>query len=100
MEIIFYFLAFLSLLFSIIGIVNEKYWPLLVSAVLVFPFSYFLSSAMDFSGFIFLPLFYLGSAFAVYRNNKPVAWFILMPVLFLALFLLTLAFVFIKESAV
>lgn len=92
--IIFDFLAILSLTISIIGIVNNKYWLLLIGTVLVFPFSYMLSSALDFSGFIFLPLFYLGSAIAVYLKNRPVAWFMLLPVFLLALFLLTLVFIF------
>ena len=100
MEILIYFLATLSLLVSIIGIVNNKYWPLLAGAVLVFPFSQFLSSALDFSGFIFLPILYLGSAAAVYNNKRSVAWFMLMPVLLLALFLLTIIFVFANESAI
>ncbi len=98
--ILFYFLAIPSLLVSIIGIVNDKYWLLLIGAALVFPFSYSLSIAMDFSGFIFLPLLYLGSAFAVYKNNRSVAWLMLMPVFLLALFLLTIVLVFAKEGAV
>ena len=92
--IIFDFLAILSLTISIIGIVNDKYWLLLIGAMLVFPFSYLLSSALDFSGFIFLPLFYLGSAIAVYLKNGSVAWLLLLPVFLLALFLLTLVFIF------
>ena len=92
--IIFDFLAILSLTISIIGIVNDKYWLLLIGAMLVFPFSHLLSSALDFSGFIFLPLFYLGLAIAVYLKNKPVAWLLLLPVFLLALFLLTLVFIF------
>ncbi len=94
MEILIYFLAALSLMFSIIGIVNDKYWLLLLCAVLVFPFSYFLSSALNFGAFIFLPLFYFGSAVALYLKNKTVAWFLLMPVFLLALLLLTIVFVF------
>jgi hypothetical protein len=95
--ILFYFLAIPSLLVSIIGIVNDKYWLLLIGAVLIFPFSYSLSSAMDFGGFILLPLFYLGSAVAVYQNKKSVAWLMLLPVFLLALFVLTLVLIFTLE---
>ena len=95
--ILFYFLAIPSLLVSIIGIVKDKYWFLLIGAVLIFPFSYSLSSAMNFSGFIFLPLFYLGSAVAVHQNNKSAAWLMLMPVFLLAFFLLALVLIFTLE---
>ena len=92
--IIFDFLAILSLTISIIGLLNNKHWLLAIGAVLVLPFSYLLSSELDFSGFIFLPLFYLGSAVAVYLRNRPFAWLMFLPVLLLALFLLTLVFIF------
>ena len=92
--ILFDFLAVLSLLFSIIGIINNNYWLLLICVVLAFPFSYSLGSALDFSGFILLPFFYLFSAVAVYKNNRSVAWLVLLPVFLLALFLLTTAVIF------
>lgn len=94
MEILIDFLAVLSLLFSIIGMINNKYWLLLICAVLAFPFSYSLSSALNLGAFIFLPLFYLGSAAALFTNNRSVAWLVLMPVFILAFFLLTIVFVF------
>ena len=100
MEILIYFFAVLSLLLAMLGIVNNKAWPLLVGVVMVFPFSSFLSNALDFSGFIFIPLFYLGSAAAVYWKNRSLAWLCLMPVILLAVFLLTIVFVFAKEGAV
>ena len=94
MEILFYFLAALSLLFSIIGVVNNNYLLLLICFVLAFPFSYSLGNSLGFSGFIFLPFFYLGSAVAVYKNNRSVAWLLLLPVFLLALFLLTITLIF------
>ena len=91
---LFYLLAIPSILFSIIAIVNDKYWLLLLGAALIFPFSYSLSKAMDFNGFVFLPIFYLGSAFAVYKKNRPVAWAMLMPVFLLALIVLIVVLIF------
>ena len=72
--------AFASLLVSAIGIHKEKYWLVLIGAVLFIPFSYYLSGSPSLHGFpIILQLFQLVSAAAVREKNRLFAWLLLLP---------------------
>jgi len=72
--------VFLSLLVSAIGVVKEKYWLVIIGAVLFIPFSYYMNGAFGGSGFpMLLPLLQMGSAAAVYEKNKLWAWLLLVP---------------------
>lgn len=78
--------AILSLLLSVIGVVMEKFWLVIIAAVLFIPFSYYLSGSPDLAGLpILLPGFQVGSAVAVRNKSKLWAWLLLMPVLFAVL---------------
>ena len=80
--------ALLSLLVSAIAILKNKYWVLFVGAILFLPFCYYLNGTPYFRGVILLPLFHLGSAFAIYKNNKGFAWILFLPDIFLFVYVL------------
>jgi hypothetical protein len=79
--IIFGFPAiFLSLLLSVIGVLKEKVWLVLIGAILFVPFSYYLSGSPGLAGIpIVLPGFQVGSAMAVREKNRRWAWLLLVP---------------------
>ena len=80
--------AFVSLLLSTIGVVKEKYWLVIIGAVLFIPFSYYLNGASHNSGFPFLlSLFQIGSAAAVREQNKLWAWILLAPSFLVTLYI-------------
>jgi hypothetical protein len=71
-----------SLALSIIGILKDKFWLILIGAVLFFPISYYFNGSPSSHGFgLFLPLFQVISAAAVWKGNKFWAWLFLMPAL-------------------
>jgi hypothetical protein len=77
--------AFLSLLLSAIGVLKEKYWLVIISAVLFVPFSYYLSGSPGLAGLpILLPGFQVGSAIAVREKSRLWAWLLLVPAFFAA----------------
>lgn len=79
----------LSLLVSVIGVLKEKVWLVLVGAILFIPFSYYLSGAPGSAGLpILLPGFQVGSAIAVRQKNKLWAWLLLVPSLLAILWIL------------
>ena len=83
---------FASLLVSVIGILKEKYWLVVVGAVLIVPFSYYLSGAPGFARLpILLPGFHVGSAFALREKSKLWAWLLLLPSLFAVLWVVGVA---------
>jgi hypothetical protein len=70
----------LSLAASIGGVLKDKFWLVLIGAVLLLPISYYLNGSPTLHGFaILLPLFQVGSAAAVREGNKRWAWFLLLP---------------------
>lgn len=84
--------VFLSLLLSVIGILKDKFWLVIVGAILFVPFSYYLNGSPGLRGFaIFLPLFQAGSAVAVRGKNKLWAWLLVLPAFFVSLWVLGLA---------
>jgi hypothetical protein len=84
--------VFVSLLVSVIGVLKEKYWLVIIGAVLFIPFSYYLSGSPGSGGFaILLPLFQIVSAAAVYEKNRLWAWILLAPAFLASLWVLGLA---------
>ena len=71
-----------SLLVSVIGVWKEKYWLVIIGALLFIPFSYYLFGVSY--GF-FLPLFQIGSAVAVRAKRKIWAWVLLLPAFLISL---------------
>lgn len=72
--------AFISLLLSVIGVLKDKYWLVIMGAVLFVPFSYYLFGASGANGFALLPpLFLMASAAAVREKNRLWAWIFVAP---------------------
>jgi len=83
-----------SLILSVVGVIKEKFWFVLLAAVLFLPLAYFLESSPSYNGFaILLPLFQVASAAALREGNKTWAWILLAPA-----FLVTAWFVFVVLS--
>jgi hypothetical protein len=79
--------ALVSLLISVIGVRKEKYWLVILGAVLFIPFSYYLSGAPGVYRLpLLLPLFIAGSAAAVQEKNSLWAWILLAPALLTTLY--------------
>ena len=69
-----------SLLLSVMGVLKDKYWLVLIGAVLFFPISYYFNGSPTFHGYgLFLPIFQIISAAAVKEGNKLWAWLLLLP---------------------
>ena len=72
-----------SLILSVAGVVKEKFWLVLLGALLFLPLSYYVNGSPSYNGFaILLPLFQVASAAALREGNKFWAWILLMPALF------------------
>jgi hypothetical protein len=78
----------LSLILSVIGLVKNKYWFLAIGAVLFLPFVYYFGGSPTTRIIIVLPFLHFGSAFALYKNNKMLAWSLFSPVIFFVLFVI------------
>lgn len=84
--------VFVSLVVSALGVLKNKFWLVILGAVLFIPFSYYLNGSPNLRGFaILLPLFQMGSAAAVRENNKTWAWILLLPALLASLWVLGVA---------
>jgi dolichol kinase len=84
----------LSLLFSAIGVVRMKVWLVILGAVLLLPFSYYMNGYPSLRGFaILLPLFQMGSAAAVRENSRVWAWILLAPPFLAVLWIIGVAVV-------
>jgi hypothetical protein len=84
--------VFVSLLISVIGILKEKVWLVILGAVLFLPFSYYLSGAPGLARLpLLLPGFQVGSAVAVRGKSKLWAWLLLLPPFLAALWVAGLA---------
>ena len=78
--------AILSLLLSVIGVLTQKVWLVIIGAILFAPFSYYLSGSPSLAGLpILLPAFQVGSVVAVREKNKLWAWLLLIPPFFAVL---------------
>ena len=87
--------VFVSLLVSVIGVLKDKYWLVILGAVLFIPFSYYLNGSPGSGGFaIFLPLFQIVSAAAVRENNKLWAWLLLLPAFLVTLWVIALVLLY------
>ena len=70
----------LSLVLSVIGVLKERFWLVILGAVLLIPFAYYLNGSPGLRGFaILLPLFQMASAAAVREKNRIWAWILLVP---------------------
>ena len=79
-QLLFFPAAFVSLIVSVIGILKDKYWLVIIGTVLFLPFSYYMFGASHANPFAFLPLlFQVISAAAVREKNKLWAWILLAP---------------------
>ena len=81
-----------SLLLSVLGILKDKYWLVIIGAILFLPFSYYIFGATAANGFTVLPiLFQMLSAAAVYEKYKLWAWVFLAPSFLLVLWVMGIA---------
>jgi len=84
-------LALVSFGSSLFGLIRKRYWFLVAGAVLILPSSYYLSGApSSYRLPLLLPLFLLGSAYAVYKNKMVFAWVLFAPILLDILFFIYL----------
>lgn len=84
--------VFISLIVSVIGVLKEKFWLVIIGAVLFIPFSYYLNGAAHNNGLPFLlPLLMMGSAAAVREMNKLWAWILLVPSFLASLWIVIIA---------
>ena len=69
-----------SLLISVLGVLKNKYWLVLIGAILLIPISYYFNGSPSSHGYaIFLPVFQIVSAVAVKAEYKLWAWLFLLP---------------------
>ena len=86
--IIFGALTITGLVVSIIGLIKSKTWLVVLGAVLFLPFVYYFGGAPTTRIIIVLPLLHFGSAYALYKNNKMMAWSLFSPVVMFVLFVI------------
>jgi hypothetical protein len=88
--------AFLSLLVSIIGIVQNKYWLVLIGVLLFLPFTYYLYGAPGIlSKYVFLlPLLQFSSALAVYKKKRTLAWLLLAPSILMVFWVVSVVLIY------
>jgi hypothetical protein len=85
-------LSSISLVLSVLGIVKDKYWLVIIGTVLFLPFSYYIFGASSANGFTVLPvLFQMLSAAAVHAKNRFWAWILLTPSFLLVLWVMGVA---------
>jgi len=84
--------VFLSLLVSVIGVRTEKFWLVLIGALLFIPFAYYLSGAPgSYRLPMLLPVLQILSAAALREGNKLWAWILLVPSFLATLWVVGLA---------
>ena len=86
--IIFGVLTITGLVVSIIGLIKSKTWLVGLGAVLFLPFVYYFGGSPTTRIIIVLPLLHFGSAYALYKNNKMMAWSLFSPVVMFVLFVI------------
>ena len=101
MEILIAFLfgfpgAFLSLLLSSVGIIIEKFGLVIFGALLFLPFTYYLygSPGLLSDFVILLPLLQFGSALAVFKKKRTLAWLLLAPSILMVLWVLSVVLIY------
>ena len=81
----------LSIIASIIGILNNRAWIVFLGALMIIPFAYNLNSFPPFGGYaLFLPVLQLGSAFAVFEEKPVWAWVLFAPTISIIMFLIVM----------
>ncbi|MBL8088801.1 MAG: hypothetical protein KF758_13735 [Anaerolineales bacterium] len=86
--LIFGMLVVLALVLSIFGLIKNKTWLVVIGAVLFLPFVYYFGGSPNTRIIIVLPFLHFGSAYALYQNNKMMAWSLFSPVIFFVLFVM------------
>lgn len=87
--------VFVSLLVSLLGVWKEKYWLVILGAVLFIPFSYYLSGSPGLYRLpLLLPLFQVLSAAAMREKHKLWAWILLTPAFLTTLYVAAVALVY------
>jgi len=90
--ILFWLSIPVSLTLSVIGVLKNKYWLVLIGAALFFPISYYFNGSPTFHGYgLFLPVFQVISAAAVKEGNKLWAWLLLLPAFFITFWFIFVA---------
>ena len=93
--ILFWLSIPLSLLLSVLGVLKNKYWLVLIGAVLFFPLSYYFDGSPTTHGYgLFLPLFQVISAVMVKKGNKLLAWLFLLPAFFIVLWFISVVLLY------
>lgn len=91
--VVFGLATILSLVVSVMGIIKNKFWFLILGAFLFLPFVYYFGGSPATRIILVLPLLQLGSAYAVYKNNKMMAWSLFSPVVLFLLFVIGIVLV-------
>lgn len=91
--LLFQISTILSLILSVIGLVKNKAWLVFIGAFLFLPFIYYFSGTPVTRTIIVLPFLHFGSAYALYKNNKLMAWSLFSPVIFFVLFVIMIVLV-------
>lgn len=91
--LLFQISTILSLILSVIGLVKNKTWLLFIGAILFLPFVYYFGKTPTTRIIIVLPLLHFGSAYALYKNNKMMAWSLFSPVIFFVFFVISIVVV-------
>lgn len=82
-------LVSVSLLLSAFGILKDKYWLVIIGAILFLPFSYYIFGATSANAFTLVPILsQILSAAAVYEKNRLWAWILLTPSFLLVLWVI------------
>lgn len=88
-------LASISLAVVVFGVVKEKYWLVLIGAILFAPFSYYIFGASSANLFALLPLlFLLLCAAAVREKNRLWAWIMAAPSFLIVGWVLVVALIY------
>jgi len=89
--------AVMSLLVSALGI--WKKWPiaLILAGVWTISATFYVSAAFGFP-FYLISLLQFGGAYAVYKEKPRIAWYLLIPLLLVAVFMTCLTLLSISES--
>lgn len=78
--LLFWSATLLSLVLSVLGVLKDKFWLVIIGSILFFPISYYFNGSPTLHGYgLSLPLFQLISAAAVREKNRLWAWLFLVP---------------------
>jgi hypothetical protein len=73
-------LVTVALTVSVFGILKDKYWLVIIGAILFFPFSYYLFGASSANALMLVPpVLQILAAAAVFEKNRLWAWILLAP---------------------